>query len=331
MVNEHFLSGDIGGTKTLLQINRDSDAHLPILRKSYESGSHTNLAEIVAKFLSEAGIQKISAACFALAGPVSGRVVKLTNLPWVVDADALVRQFALQRVELINDFEAIGYGVSKLPKADLLTVQAGVKTTGATRLIVGAGTGLGVAWLSWQEGKYKIFPSEAGHMDFAAEDEMQSLLLRYLQKRYGHVSYERIVSGPGIQAIFEFLQDGGFATSSEELKQEIAKGDAAAALTRFAIEGKENIALMTVDLFLSVYGAFTGNLALATLPRGGVYIAGGIASKITGLLQGKAFMQSFLNKGRYQELLSSLPVHIVLNRNVGLIGANLYAQQVVVK
>ena len=330
MANEYFLSGDIGGTKTLLQINRGSDAHLPVLRKSYESEAHTGLAEIVAKFLTEAGIQKISAACFALAGPVNGRVVKLTNLPWIVDADALANQFSLQRVELINDFEAIGYGVSVLPDADLLSLQAGVKTTGATRLIVGAGTGLGVTWLSWQEGKYKVFPSEAGHMDFAAGDEMQSLLLRYLQKRHGHVSYERIVSGPGIQAIYEFFQESGFATPSEELKQEIAKGDAAAALTRFAIEGKEKIALMTVDLFLSVYGAFTGNLALATLPRGGVYIAGGIASKITGLLQGKVFMQSCLNKGRYQELLGTLPVHIVLNRDVGLIGANLYAQQLAI-
>lgn len=327
MAEEYFLSGDIGGTKTLLQINRRSDEHLPLLRQSYESAAHTGLAEIVAKFLTEAGIQKISAACFALAGPVNGRVVKLTNLPWVVDADALVRQFSLQRIELINDFEAIGYGVSDLPKADLLTLQAGVKTTGATRLIVGAGTGLGVAWLTWQEDKYKVFPSEAGHMDFAAGDEMQSLLLRYLQKRYGHVSYERIVSGPGIHAIFEFLQDDGFATPSEELIQEIAKGDAAAALTKYAIAGKENIALMTVDLFLSVYGAFTGSLALAILPRGGIYIAGGIASKISGLLQGKVFMQSCLNKGRYQELLSTLPVHIVLNRNVGLIGANIYAQQ----
>ena len=328
---EYFLSGDIGGTKTRLQINRGSDVHLPVLRKSYASTVHTGLAEILAKFLAEAGIQKISAACFALAGPVNGTVVKLTNLPWVVDADALARQFSLQRVALINDFEAIGYGVCALTDTDLLTLQTGVKTTGATRLIVGAGTGLGVAWLSWQEGKYKIFPSEAGHMDFAAGDEMQSLLLRYFQKRYGHVSYERIVSGPGIQAIYEFLQEDGFAMPSDELKQEIAKGDAAAALTKFAIEGKENIALMTVDLFLSVYGAFTGNLALATLPRGGVYIAGGIAAKISGMLQGKVFMQACLNKGRYQELLSTLPVNIVLNRNVGLIGANLYAQQLVMK
>lgn len=327
MAEEYFLSGDIGGTKTLLQINRGREHHLPVLRQTYVSAAHTGLAEIVATFLTEAGIHKISAACFSLAGPVKGRVVKLTNLPWVVDADALARQFALQRIELINDFEAIGYGVSELPDTDFFTLQAGVKIAGATRLIVGAGTGLGVAWLAWQEGKYKVFPSEAGHMDFAAEDEMQNLLLRYLQKRHGHVSYERIVSGPGIQAIFEFLQDGGFVSPTEELKQEIAKGDTAAAITKFAIEGKEKIALMTVDLFLSIYGAFTGNLALVTLPRGGVYIAGGIASRITGLLQSKAFMQSCLNKGRYQELLSTLPVHIVLNRNVGLIGANLFAQQ----
>ena len=221
--------------------------------------------------------------------------------------------------------------VRVLPDADFLTLQAGVKTEGATRLIVGAGTGLGVAWLSWQEGQYTVFPSEAGHMDFAAVDEIQNSLLRYLQARHGHVSYERIVSGPGIQAIFEFLHDSGIAIPSVALTQEIAKGDAAAAITKFAIEGKEKIALMTVDLFLSVYGAFTGNLTLATLPRGGVYIAGGIASKITGLLQGKLFLQSLLNKGRYQELLSTVPVHIVLNRNVGLIGANLYAQQVVMK
>jgi len=321
----YFLAGDVGGTKTLLSISSAVEcAHL--LQKSYQSSAYGGLAEMVDAFLAEAGIRNIDSACFALAGPVTGRVVKLTNLPWVVDGDALAARFAIKRVSLVNDFEAVGYGVAALQPADLVTLQAGDEQAQGVRLLVGAGTGLGVAFLTSQADAYRVLPSEGGHMDFAPADDMQCLLLRYLQHRHGHVSYERIVSGPGLISIFEFMRDTLLAIPSPQLLAAIDEGDAAAAISRFAQQGNETIARMTVDLFLSVYGAFAGNLALAVLPRGGIYVAGGIAEKMAAQMQGGEFMKTFLSKGRFGGLLATLPLHIVLNPNVGLLGANLYAQ-----
>lgn len=325
MAMAFFLAGDIGGTKTLLSIG-PADTREPLLQKSYASSAYAGLADMVDEFLAEAGIRDITAACFAVAGPVTGRVVKLTNLNWVVDGDALASRFAIRHVALINDFEAVGYGVAALQAADLLTLHAGAVEAQGLRLLVGAGTGLGVALMSWQEGAYRIHPSEGGHMDFAPGDDMQTLLLRYLRYRHSHVSYERIVSGPGLVSIFEFMRDTGFASPSPELIEAMGAGDAAAAITQFSQRGDEPIARMTVDLFLSVYGAFVGNLALAVLPRGGIYVAGGIAAKIVAQMQRGEFLNAFLSKGRFAGLLATLPLHLVLNSNVGLLGADLYAQ-----
>lgn len=321
----YFLAGDVGGTKTLLSIS-SADERVPLLQKSYQSSAYAGLAEIVDAFLAEAGIRDIDAACFALAGPVTGRVVKLTNLPWSVDGDALAARFAIKHVSLINDFEAAGYGVAALQAADWMTLQAGDEQAQGVRLVVGAGTGLGVAFLSSHADVYRVLPSEGGHIDFAPADDMQCLLLRYLQHRHGHVSYERIVSGPGLISIFEFMRDTLLAIPSPQLLAAMDEGDAAAAISRFAQQSNEPIARMAVDLFLSVYGAFAGNLALAVLPRGGIYVAGGIAEKMTAQMQGGEFMNAFLSKGRFGGLLATLPLHIVLNPNVGLLGANLYAQ-----
>ena len=323
----HFLAGDIGGTKTLLQISAAGGAREPLLQKSYFNAGYTGLTEILDEFLREAGAPGIAAACFALACPISGRRVKLTNLPWEVDADALAARFAIPRVSLINDFEAVGLGVAALQPADLLTLQAGKPQVQGARLVVGAGTGLGVAWLSWQDGSYAVHPSEGGHMDFAPVDDVQYALLQYLQQRHGHVSYERIVSGPGIAAIFEFLRDTGRGTPSAQLVAAMGEGDAAATITQFAQQGDEPIARMALDLFLRAYGAFVGNMALATLPRGGVYVAGGIAGKISATMRQGAFLRAFLDKGRFAGLLETLPLHIVTNPQAGLLGAGLTAQR----
>ena len=321
----YFLAGDIGGTKTLLSIS-SADMRAPLLQKSYQSAAFADLAEMLDAFLAEAGIRNIDAACFALAGPVTDRVVKLTNLPWVVDGDALAARFAIKRVSMINDFEATGYGVQLLQADDLLTLQAGAGQAHGVRLVVGAGTGLGVACLLSQTDFYRVLPSEAGHMDFAPADDTQCLLLRYLQHRHGHVSYERIVSGPGLIAIFEFMRDTLLATPSPQLLAAMEEADAAAAIAHFAQLGNEPIARMAVDMFLSVYGAFVGNLALAMLPRGGIYVAGGISAKMAVQMQAGEFMRAFLSKGRFGGLLASLPLHIVLDPNVGLQGASLCAQ-----
>lgn len=322
----YFLSGDIGGTKTLLQLSA-AESRTPLLQKSYASADYAGLADLVGEFLAEAGVRDIAAACFALAGPVNGRVVKLTNLPWEVDGDALAIRYALKQVVLINDFEAVGHGIAALQAADLRNLQAGTEQPEGVRLVVGAGTGLGVAWLSAQQGAYQVHPSEGGHMDFAPVDDMQVLLLRYLRHRHSHVSYERIVSGPGLVSIYEFMRDTGFATPSPGFLAALDDDDAAAVISRFSRPDGEPIARMAVDLFVSVYGAFVGNLALASLPRGGIYVAGGIAAKMAALFQRGEFINAFLSKGRFGGLLATLPVHIVLNRNVGLMGANLIAQQ----
>jgi glucokinase len=325
MAMANILSGDIGATKTLLRISAAAEP-TPLLQKSYASAAYAGLGELLDVFLAEAGVRDIISACFALPGPVTDRVVKLTNLPWVVDGDALAARFAIKRVSLINDFEAAGYGVAALQAADLLTLQAGSEQAQGVRLVVGAGTGLGVAWLSAQQDIYQVHPSEGGHMDFAPVDDKQSLLLRYLQHRHGHVSYERIVSGPGLIAIFEFMRETGLATPSPQLLAAMGEGDEAAAISQFSRHGDEPIARMTVDLFLSIYGAFVGNLALAALPRGGIYVAGGIAAKMAAQMQRGEFLSAFLSKGRFAGLLATLPIHIVLNSHVGLLGANLMAQ-----
>jgi glucokinase len=298
------------------------------LCKSFPSAGYPGLAEMLDEFLRAAGITTVASACFALAGPVASRKVQLTNLPWEVDADFIAARFNIAQVKLVNDFEAVGLGIAALQPADLLPLQQGVAQSSGVRSVVGAGTGLGVAWLTWQDGRYVVHPSEGGHIDFAPADELQSALLQYLQQRHGHVSYERIVSGPGLVAIYEFLRDTGRATPSAELIAALQHGDAAAALARFAGEQNEAIAQQAMQLFVTIYGAFAGNIALAALPRGGVYVAGGIAAKIAEHMRQGGFMRAFLDKGRFQGLLSSIPVAIVNNPQVGLLGASLVAQRV---
>ncbi|MEI7842146.1 MAG: glucokinase [Gallionellaceae bacterium] len=320
-----YLAGDIGGTKTLLQIFKEGSVREPLFRKSYSSAAHACLEDIVATFLAEAKLSNVKAACLALAGPVSGRVVSLTNLPWVVNADQLEARFGIERIKLINDFEAVGLGVAAMKQADLLSLQQGVEQGLGLRVVVGAGTGLGVAWLNVQNEKYIVHPSEGGHLDFAPIDETQYELLRYLQQRHHHVSYERIVSGPGLVTIYEFLRDTQRAVPSAEMITAMTEGDASAAISLFASEHQEPIAVKSLDLFTQIYGAFVGNIALVALPRGGIYIAGGIAAKISAQMQNGCFMQTFLDKGRFKDLLSTLPMFIVLNPDIGLLGASLQA------
>ena len=326
----YILAGDIGGTKTLLQISTANGTGTAT-QKSCLNAAYSNLADILDEFLREAGISKISAACFAVAGPVQGRRVTLTNLPWCVDADEIAARFAIERVNLINDFEGTGLGLSALQEDYLLTLQTGQAQANDVRLVVGAGTGLGVGWLTCCPGDtdkdYIAHPSEGGHMDFAPCDATQVALLHYLQQRHGHVSYERIVSGAGLVTLLEFLRDSGRAVASAQLIKMMAEGDPAAAITQAAQHENEPIARMALDLFVAIYGAFVGNLALLMLPRGGIYVAGGIAAKIANHMQQGGFLHAFRDKGRFADLLETFPLHLVTNPNVGLLGARLVAQR----
>lgn len=322
----YFLSGDIGGTKTLLQLCV-AGAPVPLLKKSFSSTGHAGLEQMVEILLAEAGQQEIQGAAFALAGPVNGRVVQLTNLPWAVDGEALARRFSIPGVTLLNDFEAAGYGIEALQPQDLLTLQAGAPQQGGVRLVVGAGTGLGVAWLTWQGEHYRVNASEGGHMDFAPSDEMQAMLLRYLQQRYGHVSYERIVSGQGLLAIYDFMRESGVAAPTGRMQAAMQEDDPAAVISRYAFYEGEPIAKLVMDVFFAAYGAFVGNLALASLPRGGIYVAGGIAAKLQQQFAHSPFLQALQDKGRFAPLMASLPLQVVLNENLGLMGANLIANR----
>lgn len=321
-----ILSGDIGGTQTRLRISA-AGQQVPLLQKSFPSNQYPGLVEIIEEFLRQANMAGIAAACFALAGPVLERRVRLTNLPWTVDADQIAQRFHIPRVSLINDFEAAAMAIEALQPQDVLTLQSGNVRPNSMRLVVGAGTGLGVALLTWQQGGYRAHPSEGGHMDFAPANAVQNELLHYLQQRYGHVSYERIVSGPGLLAIFEFLRNSGRALPSQQLLNTMSSCDAAAAIAQFAQHNQEPIAVMALELFVAVYGAFVGNLALISLPHGGIYVAGGIAAKIAPVLQQGAFLRAFHDKGRFAGLLQTLPLHIVVNPDIGLLGAHLVAQR----
>ena len=325
-----ILAGDIGGTKTLLQLAESGKQGIRVLHEQrFDSHAHSGLAPIVLQFLQNLNVAPttIFSACFGVAGPVAGRQAKLTNLPWLIDVDEIERTCGFSRVRLMNDFEAVGYGIEALRSEDVATLQIGQANALGTRVVLGAGTGLGVCFLVPQDNHYQVVSSEGGHMDFAPTDELQIDLLRFLQKKFGHVSYERILSGAGLVAIYQFLGQRAAELESTEMQHAMQTRDAAAVISEFALSGKDKLAVNALELFVKIYGAQAGNLALALLARGGVYIAGGIAPKIIDKMKASAFMEAFLDKGRYTEILSTLPVHVVMNEKVGLLGAALAASR----
>jgi glucokinase len=222
---------------------------------------------------------------------------------------------------VINDFAAAGLGIAELAPEDLLTLQTGTCADGANRLVTGAGTGLGVALLDWDQAQYEVHSSEAGHADFAPVDELQDRLLLHLRRQFPRVSCERILSGGGFARIAAFLIESGMGEPSARLSEALDRGHAASAITELALSGNDPVAVQTLDVFASAYGSFAGNMALAMLAHGGVYVAGGIAPKIAAKLQDGTFMRAFTAKGRMQALLETMPVHVVMNVHVGLYGA----------
>lgn len=315
-----LLAGDIGGTKTWLRLGFERGGRVETVRDGlYRNGDYAGLGAVVGDFLKE-GSDPPATACFAVAGPVAGRRVRLTNLPWEIDADAVAAEFGIARVRLVNDFEAVGHGIGALAQDDLLTLQAGDPVDGAVRAVIGAGTGLGMAMLVPDGARWRVLPSEGGHADFGPGDERQIGLLRFLADRFGHVSWERVVSGPGLVALYEYLRHGSPDRETAELREAARTGDAAAAISRFAGSG-DALCAEALDLFVAAYGAAAGNLALVSLARGGVFVAGGIAARITERLAEGGFLRAFLAKGRYEDLLRRIPLHVVTNPRVGLMGA----------
>ncbi|MHB1232522.1 MAG: glucokinase [Burkholderiales bacterium] len=315
------LAGDVGGTKTFLALGRIEAGRLIIEREErFSTGDFAALTPMVRAFLSGAAP---ASACFGIAAPVAGRRIKLTNREFWIDADEIARGCGIATVRLINDFAAIGYGLDALAESDLETLQAGQEQPHAPRALIGAGTGLGEAILVWQGTHYEVLSSEGGHVDFAPVNAAQIALLRFLAQADGHVSYERILSGAGLVSIFEHLR--ATHSPSSALRDAIEQGDPAAAISAFGLDQRDALAQAALALFVQIYGQQAGNLALTALAQGGVYIAGGIAPKIIARLKSGDFIEAFRAKGRYREWLARIPVKVVMNPKVGLLGAALAA------
>lgn len=320
-----ILAGDIGGTNVRLAAFELEGRRLQcVVEHIYKAAEHKNVCEVVRKFISTEGIL-VDRACFGAAGPVRHGRVTFSNLDWVIDCRDLAALLRLKAVGLINDLEAYAYGVNTLESKDFVTLQEGTEDAAGNTAVISAGTGLGQAGLYWDGFRHHPFPCEGGHTDFAPRNELEQELLRYLLKKYEHVSYERILSGPGIRNVYEFLRDTNKEQEPAWLTEQIKEAsDVPAVISKAALEQKAPICERTMELFVSIYGAETGNCALKFLTVGGIFIGGSIAAKILPLMKRPEFMKAFLAKGRMERLLREMPVRIVLNDDAGILGAAHY-------
>ena len=322
-----LLAGDIGGTKTNLGLYSDEKGpRKPLLEKTFHSGQYSSLEMLAGEFLAQAK-QDVEHAVFGVAGPVVRGQAAITNLPWIVDRAQLKEKLNVQSVILLNDLEAIAQGVPLLEPEDLYTLNMREPTPGGTKAVIAPGTGLGEAFLIWDGSRYRAYTSEGGHADFAPTNPLESDLLRSLQAKWGHVSYERICSGIGLPNIFAYLKDSGHAEEPAWLAEQLATADdPTPVIVNAALDEKTSCELCkaTLTLFISVLGAEAGNMALKVLATGGVYLGGGIPPRILPALKQDVFMQAFLNKGRFSDLLNNIPVYIILNPKIALIGAAFY-------
>ena len=320
-----ILAAEIGATRTRLAAFETEGSRLQrVVQRTYPSHEFSGLAEILPKFTRSEGIP-VHSACFGVAGPVRHGRSKISNLPWTVDANELAALLKLKSVGLLNDLQAYAYGIDALESKDFITISPGSENAEGNRAVISAKTGLGMAGLFWDGFRHHPFASEGGHADFAPRNAIQIELLAYLQKKYGSVSCERILSGPGIYDIYNFLGDTRKAEESLELQQQIkAAADPSPLISRLALEGKSPICEQTLSIFVSVFGAEAGNCALRYMGTGGIYIGGVIAAKIAPKMQDGTFMQAFLDKGRMESILKDMPVQIIANDDCGLIGAARY-------
>jgi glucokinase len=336
-----LIAGDIGGTKTILRLVNATSVTVQenLYEERFVSAGFPDLVPIVEKFLHHATeklgpIAPIERACFGIAGPVVTNTSEVTNLGWSLQGDRIASELNIGKVTLINDFASVGYGVLGLSDADLISFQVGESVSEAPIAVIGAGTGLGQGFLVHSSSGYQVFSSEGGHADFAPRTELEFQLSRYLLEKFqvNRLSVERVVSGQGIVSIYQFLRDRKSAKEcssiGEAIRQwesEIGLGeksvDPGAVIAAGALNENDPLCVQTMHMFVEAYGAEAGNLALKLLPYGGLYIAGGIAAKILPLMEDGTFMSAFLHKGRMRSLLEKVPVNLVLNPQVGLIGS----------
>ena len=320
-----LIAGDIGGTKTLLALyDPKAGSRSPIAQAEFHSADYKTLDDVVRAFLAQTD-KPAEAACFDVAGPVIDGRARLTNLPWVLDEAEMRQSLGLKRVTLLNDLKAVAYAVPHLLAEDVHVINQGQQDRHAPIAVIAPGTGLGEAFLIWDGGKYIACSSEGGHGDFGPADPTQAALWRHVADRHGHVAYERVCSGSGLPNIYEFLHDAGQAPESAELATTLsAAADRTPIIMQAALrQPADPLCAATVDLFVAILGAEAGNLALKVLATGGVYLGGGIPPRILPHFSGGRFMQAFVNKGRFADLLGKVPVKVITNQ-AALLGAALF-------
>ncbi len=321
-----ILAGDMGGTKSHVGLFAVEAKHPQLLiEETYKSEKYSGLEEVLQKFLgANADLirnQPIVAACLGVAGPVVGEHSKTPNLPWTISAQVIRETVGCQKVKLINDLEANGYGISLLEDNELETLQEGSRQEEGHGALISAGTGLGEALLFREGEGFKPVASEGGHADFAPRNELEIELLRYLLTRFRHVSYERVLSGTGLSNIYNFLKDSGRGQEPNGLGKQLRQVDPGAAISRAALRGEDELCVKALDLFVSIYGAEAGNLALKAKAVGGLYVGGGIAPKIISKLREETFLKAFRDKGRLSSLMKAVPVRVILKPTTALYGA----------
>lgn len=322
-----ILAADVGGTKTnIALVSFQGRTVRPFLLRSFPSRQFANLERIVRTFVSAGGPRvRVDGACFGVAGPVVRGTCHTLNLPWTVSQRRLQAALPAASVHVINDLEAMAYGTARLSAKDVVTIHRGRPQPRGNRALIAAGTGLGEAMLWWDGAAHRPSASEGGHADFAPRTALEMDLLRWLQREHAHVSYERVVSGPGLVRLYRFLRLRTKTAEPRWLTSALRDQDAGAVITQAGLARRERCCRQALEIFVSLYGAEAGNLAMKALATGGVYLGGGIAPKILPLLRQGGFLRAFLDKGRMRRLLADIPVRVIVNEHAALWGAAHYA------
>ncbi|MGD8913367.1 MAG: glucokinase [Candidatus Thiodiazotropha sp.] len=323
-----ILAGDIGGTNTrlaLFQATPETSLR-PLLEMTYSSQSYDSIETVLQLFLAQATVTTIEAACFGIAGPVINQVCQTTNLPWRISANQIQLQFNFKQTCLINDLEANAWGIEVLDEKDFFTLSPGADNATGNRSIISAGTGLGEAALYWDGERYHPFPSEGGHTDFSPSTPFEFELFQTLKEKYGHVSWEHLVSGPGLVTIYDYLLRYRNQQTPVWLNEVMEQFGKAPAISDAALESTDPLCRETLELFTRLYGREAGNHALKIMATGGVYLGGGIAPRIMPILREGSFMEAFTNKETMRRIMLSMPVKVILNDKTALFGAANYAK-----
>ena len=322
-----IVAGDIGGTKTYLAaFDPSSQGFAPVVEKRYDTASYQSPGSLLKTFVDDTSSHP-SRVVLGVPGPVRKLPVRAVNLPWLIDPYEISRAIGDVDVHLLNDLQATSYGTQVLAADDLCGLNAGEEDKEGNIAVIAAGTGLGEGGLCWTGDRYQSIASEGGHSTFSPNSDLEVDLWRYLSAQHGHVSWERVVAGPGLAAIYNFLRERDPARESAELRDALEQGDRSATVSRFGLAQQSELAADALDLYAYLYGCEAGNLALKLMASGGIFVGGGIAPKILDKLRDGRFMDGFLNKGRMDEAIANIPVQVVINDKTGLLGAAYWGAQ----